>query len=220
MVKSASIFGDQEHRYDGVDITMQGRFPNGAMLTGGVSIGRTVLDTCDVIAGNPQLRVQAGGGQNVSTRANNRSSVCRIVPPWASSTNIKLAGILPLPYNIRLSATWQNLPAIETGADLVLGRGAARGQLGRNLTGGGADRLVQLHTQQSNYTEPRANQIDFRFSRRFQVGTARIEPQFNLYNLTNANDILRVVTRYGGAWQNARNVLPARLIKLGLQIDF
>lgn len=32
-------------------------------------------------------------------------------------------------------------------------------------------------------------------SRRFQAGGFRIEPQFNVYNLTNANDLLQITTR-------------------------
>lgn len=34
------------------------------------------------------------------------------------------------------------------------------------------------------------------------------------------NDVLSVTTRYGAAWQNVSAVLPPRMIKLGLQIDF
>jgi hypothetical protein len=48
----------------------------------------------------------------------------------------------------------------------------------------------------------------------------RIEPQFNVFNLTNANDVVSMTTRYGAAWQNVTGVLPPRMVKLGVQIDF
>jgi hypothetical protein len=220
VVGPASEFGDQQHVYDGVDISVRGRFPSGALITGGVSVGRTVLDRCDVVAGNPQLLVQADSSADPTTRASTLGPNCRIQPPWSAQTNLKLAGILPLPYDFQVSATWQNLPPIPTDANFVLGPTDAQAQLGRRLTGGAADRTIQLVNPQSYYTEPRGNQIDFRVSRRFRMGTARVEPQFNVYNLTNANDVLTMVTRFGPDWQNRPNVLPARLIKLGLQIDF
>jgi outer membrane receptor protein involved in Fe transport len=72
----------------------------------------------------------------------------------------------------------------------------------------------------SFYPEGRGNQIDFRVSRRFAFGGTRVEPQFNIYNLTNANDVVSQTTRYGAAWQNVTGVLPPRMVKLGVQIDF
>jgi outer membrane receptor protein involved in Fe transport len=57
-------------------------------------------------------------------------------------------------------------------------------------------------------------------SRRFTAGHSRIEPQFNVFNLTNANDVVSLTTRYGAAWQNVTGVLPPRMIKFGLQVDF
>jgi hypothetical protein len=220
VVVLADSLGSQTQVYNGIDLTMRGRFPNGVLITGGVSFGKTVADYCGLIAGNPQLLIQPRFGDNINQRASVRGNICREDPPWSAETNIKFSGIVPLPAGFQVAATWQNLPAIETDADFVVSPTAAQGQIGRRLTGGGADRLIRLYTPKSFYVEPRANQIDFRISKRFQFGRVRVEPQFNAYNMTNANDVLQIVTRYGAAWQNARNILPARLIKLGLQIDF
>jgi hypothetical protein len=38
--------------------------------------------------------------------------------------------------------------------------------------------------------------------------------------LTNANDVVSQTTRYGAAWQNVTGVLPPRMVKLVVQIDF
>ena len=57
-------------------------------------------------------------------------------------------------------------------------------------------------------------------SRRFVLNGTRIEPQFNVYNLANSNDVVSLTTRYGPAWQNVTGVLPPRMVKLGLQVDF
>ena len=90
-----------------------------------------------------------------------------------------------------------------------------------NITGGGnATRTIDLIRPSSFYPEGRGNQIDFRVSRRFELGSTRIEPQFNIFNLTNASDVVSQTTRYGAAWQNVTGVLPPRMVKLGIQIDF
>ena len=39
-------FGKQTEVFNGFDIGLTGRLPNGAQLSGGVSTGRTVTDTC------------------------------------------------------------------------------------------------------------------------------------------------------------------------------
>jgi outer membrane receptor protein involved in Fe transport len=52
------------------------------------------------------------------------------------------------------------------------------------------------------------------------LNQVRVEPQFNIYNLTNANDVVSQTTRYGASWQNVTGLLPPRMVKLGVQIDF
>jgi hypothetical protein len=49
---------------------------------------------------------------------------------------------------------------------------------------------------------------------------AVLEPQFNIYNLGNANDVVSQTTRYGASWQNVTGVLPPRMVKLEVQVDF
>ncbi len=49
LVTQQSNFGDHTRVYNGVDATMSARFPGGAQVSGGLSIGRTVDDNCVVI---------------------------------------------------------------------------------------------------------------------------------------------------------------------------
>lgn len=69
------------------------------------------------------------------------------------------SGMMPLPWDFRVSAVWQSLPAIPTNADFVLPPGAARAELGRNQTGGAPFRTIQLVTPSSFYVEPRAHRL-------------------------------------------------------------
>jgi hypothetical protein len=52
------------------------------------------------------------------------------------------------------------------------------------------------------------------------MGNKRLQGNFDLFNLLNANTVLGVITRYGPTWQRPNAILGARLAKFGFQLDF
>jgi hypothetical protein len=55
----------------------------------------------------------------------------------------------------------------------------------------------------------------------------KIEPTLDFFNLLNANPILSIGTAYNtsapgvtGAWRNVTSLLPGRLIKFGVHLNF
>ncbi len=64
------------------------------------------------------------------------------------------------------------------------------------------------------------NQVDVRLSKRIHIGRARVMGMLDVYNLFNASTITAVNTRYGPAWLQPLAILPARLFKVGAQLDF
>ena len=44
--------------------------------------------------------------------------------------------------------------------------------------------------------------------------------EFDFYNLLNVGPVLVLNTAYGAAWQTPTAILPGRLFKLGVQLDF
>ena len=48
----------------------------------------------------------------------------------------------------------------------------------------------------------------------------RIQGTFDIYNALNTAAILSEVTQYGATWRNPTQVLDARILKLGVQINF
>jgi hypothetical protein len=87
---------------------------------------------------------------------------------------------------------------------------------------------VEALTPQSVYPFGRNNQLDFRLAKDINITERwKLEPTADFFNLLNANPILTVGTAYNtsvpgtpGAWRNATSVLPGRLIKFGLHLDF
>jgi len=216
VVKNAKEFGRQTERYNGVETNVRGRLPHGGVLIGGVSIGRTATNNCEVVRNLPEAAFNLTNA-NIVTPLDN----CSVVPPWSAGTQYRLSGVFSLPGDVRVSGTYQNIGGIATLASYVVNNAIAFGSLGRNLSGGGnATRTVDLIRPNSFYPEGRGNQIDFRVSRRFQADHLRIEPQFNLYNLTNSNDVVSENQRYGTSWRTITGVLPPRMVKFGVQVDF
>ena len=71
------------------------------------------------------------------------------------------------------------------------------------------------------YQEPRTQQLDLRFSRTFRLPRGgRIQPQFDIFNVTNSNAVLGQNAALGPAWRNAIFVLEPRVLKFGVNMSF
>jgi hypothetical protein len=69
--------------------------------------------------------------------------------------------------------------------------------------------------------EPRSQQLDLRFSKTVRLGgTSAVKGNFDIFNIFNANDVLRMVTRYGPLWQDVQQILGGRLLKFSVQYQF
>jgi len=208
LIELASKYGKQSDVFNGIDVSMTARLKRGLMIQGGLSTGSEVLDSCYVVD-SPQALY-----------------LCHNAPPWSASTQVKLAAVYPLPYDLQLAVNYQNLPPIPTSASYVATNAQIFLSLGRNLGACGArptctsTATFDLIPLNSYFTEPRNQQLDLRFTRTFRAGRTRLQPAIDAYNLFNASPVLTMNTRYGTSWRNAQATLGPRVIKLGLQVYF
>jgi len=232
LVTQSSNYGKgQTEVYNGVDVTLNARFLNGAQLGGGMSMGRTVSDTCALNA-LPQVRVTTLLGATVANSAPQiprTSEYCNTKTPWADSTQIKFLAIYPLPWDFQVSATYQNIPGIPVMASRAFTNAQVRQSLGRDLgqcrgaATCNATVLVDMIPRGSAF-EDRLQQVDVRFTRSFRFGQVRIRGNADFYNLFNAGDVLNMVTRHagptGGRWLAPIQILGGRMFKFSTQLDF
>jgi hypothetical protein len=203
----AKAFGEQTEVFDGVDVTVNARFGTGGLLSGGVSTGRTVMDNCAALVDSPQKQF------------------CHNVRAFSGQTQIKLTGVYPLPWDLQVSGTFQNLPGLPYTASYVATNSQIAPSLGRNLGACGtrpvctSAAIVELIEPFTQY-EPRITQIDVRLTRTLRIRTGRVQGMFDIYNLFNASPVLSIVSRYGPAWQQPTTILGGRLFKFGVQYDF
>lgn len=186
-------FGDQSQVYNGVDTSINMRFPNGSMLQGGTSTGQFKTDRCFVVDSPQALRF------------------CDVTPPF--QTQVKFAGVYPLPWGVTTSATYQTLVGPEVLANYTIpGVVPSLGKVPTAPT-------IPLISPGTEYGD-RLHQVDFRVSKTFGVDEGRIQAIFDIYNLFNTNPVLRHNNTFGGAWQKPITILTGRLVKFAFQFDW
>jgi hypothetical protein len=202
-VTQASRFGERKDVYDGVDVTVNGRFADRGLFAGGMNFGRTWTQCVQV---------------------DQPIQFCKNEPPFFRP-ELKASVSYPLPWDIQASVVYQNLAGIPIYADYVATNAEIAPSLGRNLAACGtqvvcnATALVILMEPNQEF-EDRTNQFDLRFAKTFTAGPARIRGMVDLYNLFNGSGVGLTVGRYGPAWLRPVEVMGARVLKFGAQVDF
>ena len=217
LVTEAGNYGTQTDVYNGIDLTVNARFGHGGFLQGGLNAGRTETNTCAIVVNRPDVVVNSSITGNSAPTAS--SEYCDVKPPfWRPQ--IKLSGSYPLAYGFQVSGVFQSLPGIPIAASAVILNAAIRPSLGRDLSGGVANVTVSSIIPPMTMFEARLNQLDVRFIRNFRVSGARLQGTFDIYNAFNSAAILSEVTQYGPTWRNPASLLDARILKVGIQMNF
>ena len=234
----AGLSGARTEVYNGADFAMNWRFKKTGLLSGGLSLGKTVTDTC--FANNyPQITgtISAGSVAAIGIR-DNKYCTNKAQSLWNGiGSQVKFQIVYPLPYQFVLAATVKHLPGIAQGGSVTYTNAAIAGSLGRNLvscaaaTGACANTLSINVVQPGTLYDDRLNQVDLRGTRRFNVGRTRLQGIVELYNALNmrvsqANtETWGSVTAPGVASAGTSYLRPSlflggRLLKFGVQVDF
>ena len=199
LVAAASDYGEQSEVHNFINVTLNARFPNGAVLSGGFDTGHTVEDRCFVVDSPQDLRH------------------CRQTRGFGDQLQFKMLGTLPLPLDFQISANYQDLSTVPIQANYRVSNADAMASLGRNLIFGSATvPLLNPYSEMLN----RVHQLDFRLTKLFRLDQARFELQFDLYNALNANPTLAFNNRYGSGYLVPVTILDGRIVKFGAQFTF
>ena len=127
-----------------------------------------------------------------------------------------------MPWNFHVSGTIQNLPGPLINGVAVFTSAQVAESLGRPLSAASSIRVNVVPP--ATLFGDRTTQIDLRFSKTFsQLNRARIRAMVDLYNALNASSVLGYNDTYGtngATWQRPTSIMPARLVKFGVQVDF
>jgi hypothetical protein len=230
----ASNYGKQTQVYNGVDVTLNGRFGRGGQFSGGLSLSRTVTDNC-FQNDKPTLTAQnftapgfAGLTPALIANTPHTEAFCHVSPPWSAGTQVKFLAVYPLPWGIQTSAIFQNSPGIPVTASYAATNALIRTSLGRHLaacpsqTAATCNSTVTTQLIPANSMfEPRLTQVDLRFSKDVRLGgIRRLRGNLDIFNILNASNVLSQTTAFGLRWRDVAQVLSGRLLRVGAQFDF
>jgi hypothetical protein len=89
---------------------------------------------------------------------------------------------------------------------------------GRPLAGGARNVTVNLVAPGTMYGD-RYTQVDLRIAKILGLGARRVTPQLDIYNLLNSNVVTALSNAYA-TWQRPQGIMPARFVKVGVQLAF
>ena len=217
-VTSADRYGRQIEHWNGVDVGVDVRQTR-LLVRGGVSGGRTSTDVCDIAAKLPEI---LGSGGTFGTRQIAWSiGQCHVDTRFLTQAKLLASYAIPA-IDIEIAGTLQSTPGPEIQANYVAPNAAVQPSLGRALSGGAANTTVSLIDPGTVYGD-RLNQLDLRVVKVFRLGKARTALNFDLYNALNGNAVTVVNLNYSGTgtgWLRPQGILPARLFKVSVQLDY
>jgi hypothetical protein len=200
----ATDFGFQPTQvYNGIDLTTNLRLPAGALLSGGVSDGRTENNGCFVV-NSPQSLL-----------------FCDVKPPF--QPNFRVRASMPIWWGIDLAAVWSNLPGATITATYSATNAQIAPSLGRTLSEGATALISVPLIQPGTMFGPRQDQFDFRVAKRFAFIGGRWIASVDIQNLFNEANVQIYNTTYGttgATWLTPTQIQNPRYARFNLELIF
>ena len=198
--------------YNGFELSLQARLPNGGTVFGGWTMHQHVQDTCGLTA-NPNGVFQEDlirddedilrGGQFCDQSA--------LGIPFRN--DFKLFGAYPLPYDFELSGSVQAYSGAER--ELRWTIPASYYPDGQRTTSS----AIQLFAPGTNYFDY-WTQVDIAIRKIIRLGNYESSVQADIYNLMNASAIVDENDAYGSGYGRPTRLLQGRLLRLAFQVKW
>ena len=238
VIQQSENFGELSHVNDFFNVTVTARLAADILLGGGVDTGRSVNDACFNVDSPGAVATSlpgniAPGGAGVlaaptpfTATTINGESICRIVTPFKGQTQLKGFLTYPLPWDVLVSAVFQNISGPTITANYAASNAQIRPSLGRDLAAcrGAATctatATVPLIAPQTMYDD-RLTRLDLRIAKRIPVtDRMRIQANFNIYNVFNGSASSVLNTNYGPLWLQPSLLQDGRMVQFSGTLTF
>ena len=209
VVTFAKNYGNQTQTFNGFDASTDVRLPQGILVQGGVSFGKTALDVCEVVDKLPEMLSSAG---TVIPRGQ-----CHTETPFLSQVKMLASYTIPR-IGIRTSGSFQSIAGPPLAANLVVPNATVAQSLGRNLSGGAQNITVNIIQPGTMYGD-RLDQFDLRLSKLLGAARRRVSVNLDVYNVLNSNAV-QVESSVYSTWRRPQSILVPRFAKISAQWDF
>jgi hypothetical protein len=220
-------YGSQREHWNGFDVTLDARLPNGLTLQAGTSTGQTMEDDCEIVSKVPEmLNVSLANVGNASVlvptgtpTAWRPQPFCHRETPWL--TQFKTFGVYTVPkIEVQVSGTFRSIPGDPIRAAFNASNAylTANSTLGRPLAGGAANITIDLVEPYTIFLD-RRNELDVRFGKVLRAGRARSIVSVDVFNLLNIDTVVNANQNFA-VWQRPTQILNARVVKFSVQFDY
>jgi hypothetical protein len=224
-ITHAKNFGGGVHEtYNGVDINVNARTGIGLALQGGINIGQSARNECDVVSQVPESLTF------IVFRT--PEQFCDIASGYLTTVGGLASYVVPR-LDLQLAATVQsrpfagsNFPGIANqslGASTLVFNTSIIPALGRPLSGGSQVTFVNFVEPGTLYGD-RINQVDLKVSKILRFAGKRANVGVDIFNLFNSNAVWQYATTYNPftpqTWLQPTALVTARFARLSVQVDF
>jgi len=218
-------FGDVSETYNGVDLTVSARGIQGVTVQGGVAVGRSAFDNCEVLQQLPEARTTVG------FPVRQPEAFCDQQTPYQSNFKGLVSYTVPR-IDAQVAGTWSSRPFVGSNFPGIMAQSLVSNwlvtnaqvapELGRNLSGSQATAFVNIVEPGTMYGD-RVNQVDFRIAKLLRYGRTRTNVSFDLFNVFNESAVTTYNQTFAGngaTWLQPTAILAARVAKISVQLDF
>jgi hypothetical protein len=190
---------------------------------GGVAIGRSAFDNCEVLQQLPEARTTFG--------VRSPEAFCDHQTPYQSNFKGLVSYTVPR-IDAQIAGTWSSRPFVGSNfpgitaqsltSNWLITNAQVAPALGRNLSGNQAVTLVNVVEPGTLYGD-RVNQVDFRIAKLLRYGRTRTNVSFDLFNVFNESAVTTYNQTFAGTgatWLQPTAILAARVAKVSVQFDF
>ena len=156
----------------------------------------------------------------------NGQGVCRVVTPFRGQTQVKAFATYPLPWNMVVSAVFQNISGPTITASYTATNDQIAPSLNRNLAAcrGAAvctaTATVPLIVPQTMFDD-RLSRLDIRLAKRIALTPrTRLQANFNIYNVFNGSASSTLNTNYGPLWLQPSLLQDGRMFQFSGMLTF
>ena len=225
-VTHAKNFGNGiSETYNGVDFNVNARVSGGLQLQGGLNIGQSSRNDCDVTSQVPESLTAFGFFRTPE-------QFCDIASGFLTSFGGLASYIVPK-IDLLISGTVQsrpfagsNFPGIASQsllAQWLVFNNSIIPELGRPLSGGSQVTNVNVVEPGTLYGD-RINQLDLRVSKILRFGRTRTNVGVDIFNVFNTSAPYQYLQTYNAftpaTWLQPSGLVAARFAKLSVQFDW
>ena len=203
--------------YKGIEFTASKRFSNKWQMVAGLTVGNNrggVNSTGGTPPGQSStINLTTGGDLNDP----NFTQYANGIVGNDSTVAFRLSGSYEFPWRINVAGSLVSNSGYPYISTYTFTRAVAAAQ-GVALTR--ASQLVYL-SDRGDERLPAVTLVDLRISRAWTFGAGRrIQPQLDIYNLTNQYSAQSLTTGVGSTYLNPTSILAPRIMRLGVAVNF